>query len=221
MIAGIILAAGESSRMGRDKALLPLGRETFLEHLIEVLRDEVSPLLVVLGHHAEQIESRFASFSEIQIVRNPDYKQGQLSSLQAALRALKNQPVAGALVCLVDHPAITKEVVRTLLERFRSQAARHPEASEHRVARIIIPTCDGRRGHPVLFAASLFQELLDAPVEEGARFVVRRHAAEVDLVETGEGGILLDVDLPSDYEALLKRWKKFTEGDDEPRGRQP
>ena len=221
MIAGIILAAGESSRMGRDKALLPLGRETFLEHLIEVLRGEVQPLVVVLGHHAEQIESRLASFPEIQMVRNPDYQQGQLSSLQAALRALKNQSVAGALVCLVDHPAITKEVVRALLERFRQRAARRPEASEPRVTRIIIPTCHGRRGHPVLFASGLFQELLDAPVEEGARFVVRRHAAEVDLVETGEEGILLDVDLPADYEALLECWKKLTEGDGEPRRGQP
>ena len=221
MIAGIILAAGESSRMGRDKALLPLGRETFLEHLIEVLRGEVSPLLVVLGHHAEQIESRFASFPEIQMVRNPDYEQGQLSSLQAALRALANQSVSGALVCLVDHPAITKNVVRTVLERFRSQAARHPEALGHRVSRIIIPTCHGRRGHPVLFASGLFQELLDAPLEEGARFVVRRHATEVELLETGEEGILLDVDLPADYEALLRRWESPTAGDDEPRGRQP
>ena len=210
MIAGIILAAGESSRMGRDKALLPLGRETFLEHLIDVLRGEVRPLLVVLGHHAEEIERRLATFPDVQIVRNPNYKQGQLSSLQAALRILVNQPVAGALVCLVDHPAITKDVVRTVLERFHSQAAR-----------IIIPTCNGRRGHPVLFRADLFQELLDAPLEEGARVVVRRHADEVDLVETGEEGILLDVDRPADYEALLRRWESLTGGDGEPRGGQP
>ena len=210
IIAGIILAAGESSRMGRDKALLPLGRETFLEHLMAVLRGEVEPLVVVLGHHAEEIESRITRFPDVQIVRNPNYKQGQLSSLQAALRVLSNQPVAGALVCLVDHPAITKNVVRAVLERFRKQAAR-----------IIIPTCNGRRGHPVLFAADLFQELLDAPLEEGARFVVRSHAGEVDLVETGEEGILLDVDVPADYEALLRRWESLTGEDYEPRGGRP
>ena len=170
-VAGVILAAGESRRMGRDKALLPFGPENFLDHLIAVLQGEASPLLVVLGHHAEQIESRIARAGGVEIVRNPDYALGQLSSLQAGLRALANQPVAGALVCLVDHPAITKEVVRTLLDRFGSRGAR-----------ILIPTSNGRRGHPVLFAASLFQELLDAPLEEGARSVVRRHAEEIELV---------------------------------------
>lgn len=186
--------------MGRDKALLPLGRETFLEHLIEVLRGEVRPLLVVLGHHAEQIEERIAALADVRIVRNPDYKGGQLSSLQAGIRALTNEPVTGALVCLVDHPAVTKEVVRVLLEGFE----KHP-------TNILIPTCEGRRGHPVLFPARLFPELLDTPLEEGARVVVRRHAAEVELVETGEEGILLDVDRPADYEALRERWSHLTD----------
>jgi len=208
MIAGIILAAGESSRMGRDKALLPLGRETFLGRLIEILRGEVRPLIVVLGHHAQEIAARIprpaslasSTYSEddLQIVRNPDYKLGQLSSLQAALRSLQGQSVAGALVCLVDHPAITTAVVRAVLERFRK-----------RQARIIIPTCKGRRGHPVFFSAELFPELLAAPLDQGARVVVRRHAADVELVETGEEGILLDVDRPDDYELLQKRWKSL------------
>jgi len=196
MSAGIILAAGESSRMGRDKALLPLGRETFVEHLVGVLRGEVRPLLVVLGHHAEEIGMRIASLADVQIIQNPDYKLGQLSSLQAALRALMHQPVDGALVCLVDHPAVTRTVVQAVLERSRRQPAS-----------IIIPTCGGRRGHPVFFSAELFPELLDAPLDEGARAVVRRHADEVELVETGEEGILLDVDRPDDYERLRERWK--------------
>ena len=205
MIAGIILAAGESSRMGRDKALLPLGQETFLERLIEILRGEVSPLLVVLGHHAEKIAGRIPrpassfSFDDLQIVRNPDYKLGQLSSLQAALRSLEGRSVAGALVCLVDHPAITTAVVRAVLERFRK-----------RQSRIIIPTCNGRRGHPVFFSAELFPELLAAPLDQGARVVVRRHADDVALVETGEEGILLDVDRPDDYALLRERWKSLS-----------
>ena len=206
MIAGIILAAGESSRMGRDKALLPLGQETFLERLIEILRGEVNPLLVVLGHHAEEIAARIprpTNHDDLQIVRNPDYKLGQLSSLQAALRSLQDRSVAGALVCLVDHPAITAAVVRAVLERFRT-----------RQPRIIIPTCHGRRGHPVFFSAELFPELLAAPLDQGARVVVRRHAAEVELVETGEEGILLDVDRPDDYELLRKRWTSLTGGED-------
>ena len=183
--------------MGRDKALLRLGRETFLERLIEVLRHQVAPLLLVLGHHAEEIAGRIPRSVDVRIVRNPDYQLGQLSSLQAALRSLEGHPVAGAIVCLVDHPAITTGVIRALLERFRDGQPR-----------IIIPTCDGRRGHPVFFSSELFRELLDAPLEQGARVVVRRHGAEVALVETGEAGILLDIDRPDDYELLLERWKK-------------
>ncbi len=192
-VAGIILAAGESRRMGHDKALLPLGNSNFLHHLLEVLEGEAAPLLVVLGHHAEEIESQLPSANSL-VLRNPNYALGQLSSLQVALRHLQNQPVAGALVCLVDHPAITKKVVRLLLERFQKTAAP-----------ILIPTCRGRRGHPVLFASRLFQELLDAPLEVGARSVVRNHAAEVELTETGEEGILLDIDKPANYQELLAR----------------
>jgi CTP:molybdopterin cytidylyltransferase MocA len=211
MIAGIILAAGESSRMGRDKALLPLGRETFVERLIEILRDEVRPLLLVLGHHADEIAARIPrpALTDLQLVRNPDYKLGQLSSLQAALRCLQGQSVAGALVCLVDHPSITTAVVRTVIERFRT-----------RQSRIIIPTCNGRRGHPVFFSAELFPELLAAPLDQGARVVVRRHAAEVEFVETGEEGILLDIDRPEDYALLRERWN-LPEKNVEPSGGKP
>ena len=194
--------------MGRDKALLPLGRETFLTHLLDILHGEVSPLVIVLGHHAEEIESRIRAGRNVPIVRNPDYPLGQLSSLKVALRFLQQEPVAGALVCLVDHPAVSKTVIRQMLERFRRTSPG-----------IVIPTFQGRRGHPVLFAASLFQELLDAPLEAGARFVVSAHRNEIELVETGEAGILLDVDLPADYEALLKRWKAVTgRGEKPPEG---
>jgi molybdenum cofactor cytidylyltransferase len=184
--------------MGHDKALLPLGGETFIQRLIGILHGQVRPLLVVLGHNADEIEAQISSIADVQDVqtlRNPDYQLGQLSSLQTALRFLNGQPVAGALVCLVDHPAITVKVVRSLLDRFLQ-----------RQSRIIIPTCRGRRGHPVFFAADLFQELLDAPLEEGARVVVRRHEAELDLLETAEEGILVDVDRPGEYQMLLERW---------------
>ncbi len=233
-VAGIILAAGESSRMGRDKALLPIGRETFVQHLIALLKGRLSPLVVVLGHHAEEIEAwitpgkakkrpdkyaepeaeldtdlKTESKSEpdiepgtepITVLHNPDYRLGQLSSLKVAIRHLTAQSVGAdieaALVALVDHPAISASVVDLLLAQF---------AKSH--APVLIPTCHGRHGHPVVFARSLFPELLDAPLEEGARSVVRRHAAEVELVETDEEGILLDIDLPADYAALLAKLK--------------
>lgn len=200
-VAGIILAAGESRRMGRDKALLPVGDESFLEHLIHIMRGVVSPLVVVLGHHAEDIERQIMSrrgrdAHELVILQNPDYALGQLSSLQVALRHLMACPVSAAVMALVDHPAITADVVRLLLSRFRGSGAP-----------VLIPTYEGRRGHPVLFARRLFQELLDAPLDQGARFVVHQHAAEVELVETDEEGILWDIDFPADYERLMTKLK--------------
>jgi molybdenum cofactor cytidylyltransferase len=198
-VAGIILAAGESSRMGRDKALLPLtsqgSGQTFLEHLTEILDGEVSPLVIVLGHHADEIQKHIQLPPAARILRNPDYGMGQLSSLRVALQGLRGQDVAGALVCLVDHPALTKQVVRALLARFRQSTAS-----------ILVPTFQGRRGHPVLFASRLFGELQDAPLDQGARWVVHRHPAEVELVEVDEEGILWDVDRPEDYDALKSRW---------------
>jgi molybdenum cofactor cytidylyltransferase len=181
--------------MGRDKALLPLGEQTFLERIAEALAGEVAPLLIVVGHHAAEIAEQVPARFQARILHNPDYKLGQLSSLWVALRALEQEPVSAALVCLVDHPTISKPVVRALLERFRQTGAP-----------VVIPTHQGRRGHPVLLARSLFPELLAAPLEQGARAVVQRHAQEVELVETDDEGVLWDIDRPEDYERLRERW---------------
>ncbi|MBI4460480.1 MAG: nucleotidyltransferase family protein [Acidobacteria bacterium] len=202
-VAGIILAAGESRRMGSDKALLPLGGQTFLSHLIQVLRGEVSPLVVVLGHNAKTIAQTMTA-PDIAILPNPDYPLGQLSSLQVALRHLQDQSVSGALVCLVDHPAVSKKVVRALVAGFQKSSAP-----------IIIPTYQGRRGHPVLFSRSLFADLLEAPLEEGARAVVRRHENKIEFVPVDDPGILLDVDLPADYAALQAMQRESLTADGE------
>ena len=190
--------------MARDKALLPLGDRTFLPRLIAVLQGEVALVVVVLGHDADEIAKPLTSPSETMLRRTPNSPLGQLSSLQVALRHLENQPVAGVLVCLVDHPAVNKKVVRDLLKRF-----------QHSAAPVLIPTCNGRRGHPVLFSRSVFPELLKAPLEEGARSVVRQHGGEIEFVAVHEPGILWDVDVPADYEALLAQWVELTGRDDE------
>jgi molybdenum cofactor cytidylyltransferase len=198
-IAGIVLAAGESRRMGRDKALLPLGRSTFVEHLARVIDGEVSPLIVVLGHHAEEIEQQIHLPPSTLVLHNPDYLLGQLSSLKVALRQIQNQPVLGAVVCLVDHPAISKALVRAMVAEFRRKPSE-----------IVIPTWHGRRGHPIIFPSMLFDELLAAPLEEGARWVVRRHAERVVHLKTSEEGITWDIDNPEDYEALQNRWASLS-----------
>lgn len=186
--------------MGRDKALLPLGPETFVERLLGVLRGAASPIVVVLGYHADEIEAAIAPAIArtpgARVECNPDYRQGQLSSLKVALRALAHEHVSGAILCLVDHPAISRTVVDQLRARF---------IDTH--APIVIPSYRGHRGHPVLFGAALFPELLASPLGEGARVVVHAHEKEIAFIETDDESVLWDIDRPEDYEKLLQVWR--------------
>ncbi|HXE76203.1 MAG TPA: nucleotidyltransferase family protein [Candidatus Xenobia bacterium] len=191
-IAGIVLAAGASSRMGEDKALLRWGNYTFLEHLMTALKTAgAAPLRAVLGANAAEVQKRI-HYGAGEVVVNPAWDRGMLSSLLAGLDSLPRE-VEAAVICLVDHPCVSSRLIQTLLERFR--ASRKP---------IVLPTYQGRRGHPVLFAATLFEELRTAPPEVGARHVVRQHAAEVLEVPTDEEGVVLNINDPAAYEKVLQ-----------------
>ena len=191
--AGLILAAGASSRMGEDKALLPWAGRTFLEHLLTALKNsQVGLVRVVLGANAAAVQERIR-FDTGEVVVNQDWEKGQLSSLLAALDTLPPQMVDAAVVCLVDHPAVSSRLIQALIEKF--DETRKP---------VVLPTYHGRRGHPVLFAASLFDELRAAPPDVGARYVVRQHAADVLEVPSAEEGILLNINDPTAYEKILR-----------------
>ncbi len=184
MLAAVILAAGESSRMGSPKALLAHQGRPFLEHLIEVTRHpQVTVQRVVLGAHAEETLSQL-KLDPASVVVNPDWRQGQLSSIHAALKSLPTN-TDGMLLCLVDHPLITKALVGELIEEF--YASGKP---------IVLPTYKGKRGHPVIFASRLYAELLAAPADKGARTVVWAHAEEVLEVPTIEEGVVLNLNDP-------------------------
>ena len=193
MIAGLILAAGESRRMGRDKALLTYRGRTFLETLIDNLGAAgIANITVVLGHHAETIQ-RAVNLAAVRVVVNYDYQQGQTSSLQVGLAvAAANWPEA-VILCLVDHPAISPEVITKLIERFES--TRPP---------VIIPTHKGQHGHPIVINQTLFPELLALPPDEPANSVIRKYRAATQFVEVADRGVLLDVDDPADYERLIE-----------------
>lgn len=191
MIAGIILAAGESSRMGRDKALLPYQGSTFLENILKALATAgISRVAVVLGHHAEEIQKAL-DLTETIIVINSDYQRGQTSSLQAGLRAIDRHDVESVLLCLVDHPAVRVETVRTLVNTY---AASH--------APVVIPMHDGRRGHPVLIGRELFEELDAIEPGQGANSVIRKYRERTQFVDVEDEGVLIDVDEPETFERL-------------------
>lgn len=192
-IAGIILAAGASSRMGEDKALLDWHGRTFLEHTRTALATAgAEPRRVVLGANAESVQQRI-SFALDETVVNAEWERGMLSSIIAGLDSLPSD-VAAALLWPVDHPCVSSALLRSLLEKFRAGGKL-----------IVLPTHVGRRGHPVLFSAELFDELRVAPIAVGARYVVRQHADAIAEVRTEEDGILLNLNDRAAYEKILSR----------------
>ena len=121
MIVAVVLSAGESSRMGRPKALLPIDGQTFIEKIVGALKESsVAKVIVVLGHNADEMR-RHIQHLPIEILVNPDYKLGQLSSLQVAVRSLeKEADCDGMLVHLVDHPYVNTQLVQTMIKRYEN-----------------------------------------------------------------------------------------------------
>jgi molybdenum cofactor cytidylyltransferase len=192
MLAAVILSGGASSRMGSPKALLPYQGRPFLEHLLEVTaRREINVRRVVLGAHAEPI-AKAVNLKADEIVINEDWEKGQLSSIQAAIRSLP-AGTEGILLCLIDHPLISAELVQNLIEQFYK--SKKP---------IVLPLYAGRRGHPVIFSAALYDELLRAPLETGARAVVWAHSTEVEVVPTNEEGCVLNLNDPETLNTALR-----------------
>ena len=184
MLAAVILSGGASSRMGSPKALLPYQGRPFLEHLMEITtRPEIGARKVVLGADADSI-AKAIPLKANEIVINPAWEKGQLSSIQAAVRKIP-AGTDGMLLFLIDHPLISSALVGELIAQFYK--SKRP---------IVLPVYEGRRGHPVIFAASLYDELLRAPLELGARAVVWGHAEEVDEVRTNEEGCVLNLNDP-------------------------
>jgi len=189
MINAIVLAAGRSERMGKLKPLLKFNDTTFLGQIISVLKiSDVDRITVVLGAEAETIKNS-VDFSGTNIVINKDYQRGQLSSLNAAIEQAPQETDA-ILLCLVDNPFITREVVNKVVSKFKE--TNNP---------IIVPVFNKERGHPTLFSRSLFNELLNAPEEKGARHVLYSNEGKILELEVSERGILIGIDTPENYKS--------------------
>jgi molybdenum cofactor cytidylyltransferase len=195
-LAAAILAAGESRRMGRPKALVPLEGLTFVEHLLAATRlRRIEVVRLVLGANAEEIRAEL-DLDCGTIVVNENWRAGQLSSIQAAIRSLPPDTTGGLLLCPVDHPLISARLVSQLIAEF----------DDHQKL-IVLPTHLGRRGHPVLFHYSLYDELLAASPEVGARQVVWAHASEIAEVPTEEAGVILNLNDPVALKNALGEFK--------------
>jgi molybdenum cofactor cytidylyltransferase len=195
MIPAIVLAGGKSSRMGRPKALLPIGSTgiTFFDRIIRTLLEAgLEDIVVVVGADAEAIRRGVRPVPRVRIVDNPDHEQGQLTSLVAGLRAIDAARATAALVTLIDVPLVSVATVRTLIA-----------VQCERNAPIVRPVSKGRHGHPVIFGRALFDELQRADPSHGAKPVVRAHAEDMIEVAIDDEGAFTDIDTPEEYERFI------------------
>jgi molybdenum cofactor cytidylyltransferase len=193
MIAGVLLAAGRSQRMGQPKLLLPwLGMPLVRFIAQQILRSRIDELIVVVGHRAEHLSAALEGLA-VRIIRNDDFLDGQSTSLRAGIAAL-DASVSAALVLLADQPLLQPATIDALIEVYlREQPP------------IVVPRHAGQRGNPVLFDRGLFGELVAITGDQGARSVIKTHEPEIRWLDTTDGGILLDIDTPDAYGRLIER----------------
>ena len=191
MITAVVLAAGQSLRMGQPKLLLPWQGQTLLGHVVNrVLASSVDEAILVLGDDAERLESVVPK-ERVRVVRNPCPAEGQSGSLRYGLAALGTM-VEAAVVVLADQPFVDAAVLDTMIEAYRRSG--RP---------IVVPYYGGQRGTPTLFARSLFPELMAVRGDKGGREVLARHEDLIVRVDFDSPLIGLDVDSWDDYQTLL------------------
>jgi molybdenum cofactor cytidylyltransferase len=186
-VAGIVLAAGASQRMGRNKLFLELEGETLLRRAVgRAAAAGLAPVLVVLGHQAERALQEVAGMT-CQPIVNPDFARGINISLRAGIAAVPAHAGA-AVVVLGDMPFVTARMLATLVERFRESGAP-----------LVVSEYAGVQAPPTLFDRALLDEFLMMEVEACAKRLVKRHWSQA-LVVSWPGQMLTDLDLPDDYE---------------------
>lgn len=186
-VAALLLAAGKSSRMGSCKPLLPLGDQTVIERCLKTLQHGgVNEIIVVVSTHGEDV-ARAASDYSVQIAVNADESGDMASSIRVGRDNIAPE-TSGIIIALCDYPLVVPGTVKALID----QHAKHPEC-------IITPTCQGRRGHPLLLPRSILAELSE---EKTLRDVLKKDATRIREVPLDDTGILIDMDTPDDYRAV-------------------
>jgi molybdenum cofactor cytidylyltransferase len=205
MPAAIILAAGQSRRMGTQKLLLPIGEKTMIAHIVDqilaaAVDGSISPVIVVVSEKSPDREAIINSLAgrQIQFVGNPDPESEMLSSIRCGLRALRPD-CAAAMIALGDQPSIQVTLVKALLSQFRARGKG-----------IVAPNYSGRRGHPVILSSRYFPEALNQYDDVGLRGLLEAHENDVSEVACNQSGILEDLDSPADYERYQRQQSEAT-----------
>ncbi len=196
MICAVILAAGESRRMGQLKPLVKINGKTFLHHIaVQIRKGGIEKIMVVVGFQAERI-IRESGLDFVHFVVNENYQNGQFSSLQAGIKNLPER-CQGVVVCLGDQPQVKAEWIEQIL--VAAHASKAP---------IVMPRFKNKRGHPVYFAASLFAEILAMNPIQTARDLQRNHSDQIVDIFIKEDAILVDADTPQDLDKVKAYFKK-------------
>ena len=190
-IAGLIMAAGGSSRLDSPKQLLKWGNTVLINHCIEVIiQAEIHPITVVLGSRAEEI-SAVLDLSGIEMLLNPRWQDGMSTSIICGLNSLP-EDIDGSFIFLADQPFITKELIRAIISKF-----------DKTDSEIVAPRVNGQQCNPVLFRRSFFPELLTISGDRGAKSLISQH--KVAWVDWPDERLLLDIDSIEDYRSALSR----------------
>ena len=192
-ISAILLGAGESKRMGRDKLSLPWGKQTMLEHCLRILlRSEVQEVILVISNLAQRKQNR-CDHPKTKVVLNPRYREGMSTSIRKGLHVL-NPRSEGILIALGDQPRLKTRTINRLIHAFALGKGK-----------IVIPSFQKKMGHPVIFHRQYEGELKSLRGDVGGRSIIERHPQEVIKVRVRSEGVIRDIDTRKDYGRELKR----------------
>jgi molybdenum cofactor cytidylyltransferase len=193
-LAGVILAAGESSRMGRDKALLPWHGQTFLAAAIDSLRMDTELIIVVAGANAKLLEPVVDAKAAFMVV-NRFAERGQFSSLQVGVEEVLMRGRDAAMVTLVDRPPVKLATARTIRLAFEDAIAQRKWA--------VVPEHDGHHGHPIVIAREMITAFLTAPPTATARDVEHANEEHIAYVSVDDPAVVANVNTPEDYKSVI------------------
>ena len=198
-VSAVLLAAGESVRMGRPKPLLCWEGTTLVQYQVaSLLRGGVDDVCVVTGAGGEAVSQLFLDAYGVQMVPNPDFRSGKTTSVRAGVRAV-SAAAAAIVILAVDQPRPDWVIRRVVSSHLLTGAP------------VTSPRYCGRGGHPLVFSARLRQELLDiTEVNQGIREVVRRHASRMNLIDFDSRVVRLDLNTPDSYEAALRDYSELS-----------
>ena len=189
-VAAVVLAAGGSTRMGQLKQLLPVGGRPMVRRVTSaVCKAGLTQVVVVVGAQADAVSRALASLA-VDVVVNEAWAEGMSTSVRAGLRVVRPE-IQAVLLVLADQPALTPDLVRTLVARYQATGAL-----------IVAPFYQGQRGNPVLFDRTLFAELLAVEGDRGGRLLIMSHQEQVERVEIDDPAVIMDIDTRHDYDRV-------------------